>query len=337
MTTKQLIGYLTVCLGLIAPMKLYATEKIEKCGTVTIANMNWASAEFAANLDKFILEHGYGCEVSFVAGDSVPTMTSMIEKGKPDIASELWVNAERAVVDKAVDEGKLVIASQILKDGGVEGWWIPMHLHEKHPDIKTVADALKRPELFPHPEDKTKAAFMNCPAGWKCEVVNKNLFTANKLQDAGFELIDSGSAAGLEGAIARANERKLGWFGYYWAPTPLLGKYPMYRLDFGVEHDPEHWKNCTQQEDCKDPKPNAWTKADVYTLVSSKFAKTAPQTMTYLNKRQYSNELLNGVLAWMTDNQADGEEGAEYFLKQHENVWQEWVPTEVAKKVKAAL
>ena len=30
------------------------------CGTVTIANMNWASAELMANVDKIILEKGYG-------------------------------------------------------------------------------------------------------------------------------------------------------------------------------------------------------------------------------------------------------------------------------------
>ncbi len=36
------------------------------CGTVTIAEMNWASAEFAANLDKIILEEGYGCNVELI-------------------------------------------------------------------------------------------------------------------------------------------------------------------------------------------------------------------------------------------------------------------------------
>jgi glycine betaine/proline transport system substrate-binding protein len=33
------------------------------CGKVTIAEMNWASAEFMANVDKIILEEGYVCSV----------------------------------------------------------------------------------------------------------------------------------------------------------------------------------------------------------------------------------------------------------------------------------
>ena len=36
-----------------------------------------------------------------------------------------------------------------------------------------------------------------------------------------------GSAAGLDGSIAKAYENKEPWLGYYWAPTAILGKYPM--------------------------------------------------------------------------------------------------------------
>ena len=33
------------------------------CGDVQIAAMNWASAQLIANVDKLILEKGYGCNV----------------------------------------------------------------------------------------------------------------------------------------------------------------------------------------------------------------------------------------------------------------------------------
>ncbi|MCG5480717.1 MAG: hypothetical protein KK478_16940 [Ensifer alkalisoli] len=54
------------------------------CGEVTIASMNWQSAEVLASLDKFILTEGYGCDVSIIQGDTVPTITSMTEKGRQD-------------------------------------------------------------------------------------------------------------------------------------------------------------------------------------------------------------------------------------------------------------
>jgi glycine betaine/proline transport system substrate-binding protein len=39
----------------------------------------------------------------------------------------------------------------------------------------------------------------------------------------------------------------------------------------------------------------------------------------------------------MTDNQATGEGGAKYFLKNNESVWTKWVSPEAAAKVKAGL
>ena len=77
------------------------------CGTVSVAEMNWASAQAMANVDKIILESGYGCKVEIVPGDTMPTFTSMNEKGQPDVAGELWINAVANPLAKAKSEGRL--------------------------------------------------------------------------------------------------------------------------------------------------------------------------------------------------------------------------------------
>ena len=53
------------------------------CGKITYANINWASASLMANVDKIILEKGFGCEVELVPGDTMPSFTSMNEKVHP--------------------------------------------------------------------------------------------------------------------------------------------------------------------------------------------------------------------------------------------------------------
>ena len=63
------------------------------CGKLVIAEQNWASAELMANVDKIILEKGYGCEVELVPGATMPTFTSMNDKGTPDMNPEQWANA----------------------------------------------------------------------------------------------------------------------------------------------------------------------------------------------------------------------------------------------------
>lgn len=322
---------------LLTPLAFAAPVSAD-CGRITVADMNWASATFAAYLDKFILEEGFGCDVEVVPGDTAPTLASMIAKGQPDIAPELWENANRVAIKKGVDEGKLVVAAKILLDGGEEGWWVPDYVVKQHPELTTVDAVLARPDLFPHPEDDSKGGFVTCPSGWGCQHANENLSRANEFAKHGFELVDPGSAAGLDGSIAKAFERGENWFGYYWAPTSILGKYPMVKLDFGVPYDGENWDNCIVNEDCPNPKRSSWTKSEVSTLIHGDFARTAPAAvMAYLGKREYKNSMLNGILAWMADEQATGEDSAEYFLENHEDLWTQWVPADVAEKIKAAL
>lgn len=308
-----------------------------ECGEVSIAEMNWASAGLAANVDKLILENGYGCATSLVTGDTLPTFASMSEKAQPDVAPEMWVNLIKQPLDEAIAAGKLVNTAKILKDGGVEGWWIPKYLAEAHPDIKSVEDALKHPELFPAPEDSSKGAVYNCPAGWSCQLATANIFKAFDGDAKGFTLVDTGSAAGLDGSLSNAYEKQGGWLGYYWAPTALLGKYDMVMLPFGVDHDAAEWARCTSVADCADPKVNSWPKGDVFTTVTVAFSKRNPVAMEYLQKRSWGNDVVNKVLAWMTENQATGADGAAYFLKEFPDVWTTWVSSEAAEKIKASL
>jgi len=296
----------------------FSTQANAACGKVAISDMNWPSAAFMANMDKLILEHGYGCDAEVVPGDTMPTGTSMIEKGEPDIASELWSNSFTEALQKGVDEKRLRIAGKPLSDGGEEGFWVPKYMVDKDPTLRTIEGVKKSVKLFKHPEDPDKGAFYTCPAGWGCEITNGNLFRALKLADAGFEKVDPGSAAGLDGAIARAYERKKPWFGYYWAPTAILGKYEMVKVDFGSGIDKDHFKKCLTQAECNDPKPSMYPPSPVHTVTTEDFAKSAPEAYDYLSKRSLTNAELNKLLVWIEDNQADGETSAIYYMKNFE-------------------
>lgn len=332
---KKLLASTCLAFGLFCgPSLVNAAD----CGSLTIASMNWQSAEVLSNVDKIILNEGYGCEAEITVGDTVPTITSMAEKGEPDVAPEAWVDMLPDVVKKGVEEKKLVTAANALPEGGVNGWWIPKYIADAHPDIKTIQDALKHPELFPDPEDPSKGTIHNGPQGWGATVITANLYKAYKAEDAGFTLLDTGSAAGLDASIAKAYESKKGWLGFYWAPTALLGKYEMVRLDFGVPFDKEMWTKCITVADCANPTPSAWPADHVYTLVSTSFAERAgADVLDYLNKRSWSNETVGKLMAWMTDNQASGEEGAQHFLEENPDVWTKWVSPEAAEKIKASL
>ncbi len=296
-----------------------------------------------ANVDKIILEKGYGCEVELVPGATMPTFTSMNDKGSPDMNPEQWANAVYTPLKKAVSEKRLIIANGAPITGLGEGWWITPGTVKKIPQIKgmTAMEILEHPEWFPSKEDPSKGAFVGCPAGWGCQLANANLFRAFEMEKKGWVLIDPGSAAGLDGTISKAADSGDPWFGYYWNPTSMVGKYGLIPVDFGVPFGGrDNWDNCITlaEQDCADPKPTSWTKSEVNSIVTANFAKTGgKEALSYVEKRTYPGEVMNGMLVYMADNQAKGSDAAIEFLKQHEGVWSKWVSSAAAKKIKAGL
>lgn len=332
---KTRIASTCLALGLVA---MGSTAARADCGDVTIASMNWQSAEVLASLDQFILNNGYGCNASIISGDTVPTITSMVERGAPDIAPEGWIDLVPELLSRGLEEGRILATAVSISDGAVQGWWIPRYLAEANPHITTIADVFAHPELFPDPENADRGAVHNGPQGWGGTVISGQLFRAYGGEEAGFRLVDTGSAAGLDGSIARAYERGEGWVGYYWSPTALLGRYDMVKLDHGVPLDIDEWTNCTSNADCADPQPNDWPSDTVQTLVTADFAERAgDDVMAYLNTRAWTNATVNALMAWMSDNQATGDDGARYFLENNEEIWTEWVSPEAAERIRSAL
>ena len=319
-------------------MLLGSAQAYAQCGTVSIAEMNWSTAEFAANLDKIILTEGYGCEVDLIPGATNTTFASMESKGQPDVAPEFWSNSVSVRLKAAQEKGDLTVAVQLISDA-TEGWFVSPAIAEKYPEIKTVDDVLAHPELFPNKEEPGKGAFMTCPTGWGCTGVNANLAKASayNFEKAGFAIVDPGSAAGLDGAIAKAAQRQEAWFGYYWQPTISASKYKLKLLDFGAKFDEKNWHECLSVEDCDNPQRTTWIASKVNTVVSTKFAQKNPDLMSYFNKRSYSSAQVGPIIVYMDENQATGEDAAYYFLKNYEPIWTSWVSKEVADKVKEAL
>ena len=328
-----------MALGL--PLLFGANVAFAKCGDVQIAEMNWASAGFMAQVDKFILEAGYGCDVELVPGDTTTSFAAMNTKGKPGATPELWTNAVREPLAQAVADGSLHLINKAPITGLGEGWWITPATAKRHPELKTVLDVLERPDLFPWAEDPSKGAFIGCPAGWGCQLANANLFRAFDMEAKGWKLVDPGSSAGLDGSMTKAVERDQNWFGYYWTPTSLIGRHQMVKLDFGVPFaGDDNWDGCIvkPEQECDNPKPSSWTHSEVQTVVTTKFKNTIGKDVTkYLSKRTYPGDVMNEMLVYMDDNQADGADAAAVFLEKHPKLWRKWVSRSAAKKVTAAL
>ena len=110
-------------------------------------------------------------------------------------------------------------------------------------------------------------------------------------------------------------------------------------MDFGVPFaGSENWDSCISKgpEVCINPKPSAWTKSIVKTIVTPD-VKEMHKVMKYFSKRIFPGEVMNSMLVYMEDNQAQGIDGAIRFLEKYYDIWVNWVPKDVAQNVKEAL
>ena len=214
-------------LTIAAVAAFIATAGIAKadCGDITMAGLGWGSASILGEIDKLILEQGFDCDVTLIPGGTVPSFTSMVEQGQPDVMGELWPNAAGIdVYNAALLEGRMSEAANQSPIGGVaEGWYVLPNILEAHPELTTLQAVLARPDLFPHPDDPSKGGFVTCPPGAGCQISNANLFVAYDMEAKGWKMIDPGSYAAEDATISSAHDRGGAWFGYYSAPTVVYG------------------------------------------------------------------------------------------------------------------
>ncbi|MEW7008695.1 MULTISPECIES: ABC transporter substrate-binding protein [unclassified Lentilitoribacter] len=314
-------------LTLTAAMTLTAGVAHAKCGDVSITEMNWASSAVVTHVSKFIMEQGYGCSVSTVPSSTTPALVSVAETGTPDIVTELWTNGTPAYKELS-ESGKIKTIADVLSDGGIEGWWVPKSLVDERPELATVEGIIANKELF-------GGRFHSCPDGWGCKNVNADMTKNYGLVDAGFEIFQHGSGETLATSIAAAFENNEPWLGYYWAPTAVLGKYPMVSIDLGA-HDPEVFA-CMADPDCDAVGKSSWPIGPVKTVVTADFQTRNPEIADLMSKVSFTNAQMGEVLSWKEVNSASNEEAAVHFLTTYPDVWSKWITDDAKTKLSALI
>ena len=303
------------------------SAQAQECGEVTITEMDWGSAIIVTQVAKFLLEQGYGCSVTTVPSASVPALASVSETGKPDIITELWTNGAPAYVP-LLEAGKINELTRVLSDGGLEGLFIPVYLAEAHPELTTIEGVLANPDLVGN-------RMHNCPVGWNCQTVATNVAKGGGFAAAGIEDFVHGSGETLTASIGAAYAAKEPWFGYYWTPSWVMGKFPMVQVDLGP-HDPSK-QACNSDKDCATPTMQSWPSSVVTTVVTSEFESSHPAETDLMRNLSFTNEMMNSLLAWQDAEGASGDETAVYFLSTQQELWGSWINDAARGKLAALL
>ncbi|QHE51199.1 ABC transporter substrate-binding protein [Pontibacillus sp. HMF3514] len=305
----------------------------EGSATITFGDAGWDSIRVHNFIAGTIIKEGYGHEMEVTSG-STPATTQGLREGDIDIMMEMWTDNIIEVYNEAIEKEEIMELS-VNFDDNAQGFWVPTYVIEGDeergiepmaPDLKTVKDLGKYPELFEDPEDPGKGRVIGAPSGWAVDEI-----LATKMKTYGIDdkinYFRPGSDAAIVTSLSDAYESGEPWVGYYWSPTWVTGMYDLTLLD-----EPDYDKETFEENRGTEIPPNRVTVA-----VNSGMKDKAPKVLEFLRNYETSSELTAEALTYMKENDASEEEAAKWWLKQHEDLWTEWVPEDVAKKVKDSL
>ena len=331
MRTKYTIIFALLVMFLAATAASPVMAKDAK--TIVFTDLSWDSAMVHNRIAAFIIEKGMGYKAEFVPG-ATAVMVTGVAKGDIDVDMESWTENLLEIYNKFTKSGKIIDLGSNFSDSW-QGWLVPTYMIKGDPkrgikaiapDLKTVADMAKYWKAFKDPEDPTKGRFYNSIPGWKVTGLNSKKLKGYGL-DKYYTDFMPGSDASLAGSIAAAYKKGKPWFGYYWSPTWVLGKYDMTML----EEPPFSQDVWDKTNAC------AFQPTQVNILVNHELPKRAPDVVAMLKNYETTAEINNKFLAHMRETKGKPKDGAIFFLKNYESLWTKWVSAEVAAKVKAAL
>jgi glycine betaine/proline transport system substrate-binding protein len=311
------ISIIALALLVLSTGGIFASGQAESdVKTIVFGDVSWDSVQVHNRIMGFIIENGLtGYKADYIPGDTLPILTGL-QQGDVDVDMESWHSNFPEVYKKSIAAGDVIDLGQNMPDAP-QGWWVPRYLVDgpdaPAPDLKSVSDLPKYASLFPDPEDSSKGLILGGVAGWSQMKISEKIFADNNLGDT-YNLGITGSGTALAGTMVGSYKKNEAWIGYYWAPTAVLGRLDMVRLE-GSEFEP----------------------ALVNILVNKNMITEAPDVVEILKLYSTTVDENNEFLAKMDENGWSTQETAIWFLNTKEAVWTKWVSTDVASKIKSAL
>lgn len=317
---KLLILFITA--ALVFAMTACATEEKK----IILGEGDWDSNALHDQIVKVIIEEGYGVEVEVVMADTAVMITGMGQKDI-DVVLELWSDNVPTYLDDIADGKYVELATNY--DDNMQGLYVPTYLVEGPdaiaPDLKTVEDLKKYPELFKDPEDPSMGIIYGGPEGWSATAhLHQKMDVYGLGESYNFRPIDS--SATLSATLAGAYEKKEPWVGYNWEPTWIMGLYDMTLLE-DSPYSPEDFKQGI----------GSFAAVNVVVACNSEFEDKHPELAAFFRNYTTSSALTSAGLAYMQENEAEADVTAKWFINENSDLIKGMVTAEAYDKIMEAV
>ncbi len=300
---------------------------------IVFANAGWDSIMFHNAVAGTIAEEVFGYSWEEVSG-STPVMHEGIMSGQVDVHMEEWTD-NIPTYEKDLEDGRFKELG-VNFDDNFQGIYVPRYVIEGDeerdikpmaPDLKYVWDLKNYPEVFPDDDDADKGRIYGAIPGWEVDQIMERKYKHYGL-DESFVYFRPGSEAALGSALTNAYEKGEAVVGYYWEPTWLMGKYDFVLLEDKAYDESNYMDGAS-----------AMPPVRVTIGVSNDFLDLEgnSQVIEFLKNYETSSQLTSEALAFMEETGADYLETAEWFLKENDNLIDEWLNEKDAKILREYL
>lgn len=322
LSAALLLGVLAGCApsGEKDVVKIVATEN------------NWDSQYVHNAIAEIVVEHafeGYTFETSNASSDM--NWLSLIS-GDIDLDIESWTdNVASYPEDKA--NGDIIDVGVVVPDSK-QGLYVPRYVIEGDsargiapmaPDLKTVKDLAKYPDVFPDDEDPSRGCIFGGTPGYMADDVLYQKYEAYGLDEM-FAYKRLGSEATSFASLAAAYNVGEAWVGYCYEPTWITGK-----LDLVLLEDEPYDKDVFFEGKC------AFPSQALKTVSSKYFAEKAPELVPFFENYVTGSGPISEAVAYLDESQASYEETAIWFLRQNDALIDQWLPEKNAKMLRDYL
>ncbi|HHU21854.1 MAG TPA: ABC transporter substrate-binding protein [Clostridiales bacterium] len=327
---KKQLSIIILCIFLIALFSS-CSDKTESAGKVIFGDAGWDSMKFHNEVARLIAEAAYGFDTEVVSGSTAITYTAL-KSGDVHVYMETWTDSIATYADD-VKNGN-VIELSVNYDDNAQGLYVPRYVIEGDPgrgiepmapDLKTVEDLKKYSHIFTDPDDPSKGRIYGAISGWEVDRIMRNKFEFYGLGEF-YNYIDPGSDPALAAAISAAYEKGEPVVAYYWEPAWITGKYDLVLLE-DAPYDPDLY----QLGQCECPAIRITVSAN------PEFVEENPEFCGFLSKYETSSALTSEALSYIQENNASYEAAAKWFLKEHDELLDQWLPSDKAELVRKQL
>ncbi len=303
-----------------------------KSGTIVFADAEWESIQIHNRIAGYILTHGYGYQVNYLAGETLPLFKAL-RRGDIDVMMEVWTSDYPQLWKQMTKSGQIKALGNNYV--GLQGWFVPAYMVEgdkergiepQIPAFKSVQDLPAYQQYFKLSAASSKGIILNAPQGWPAATINQKKYETYRLAKT-YSLLPTDSEKNLAATLDKAYQRGESWLGYAREPGLITAGHKLYLLR-EEPYDEEVWK---RSQAC------AYPECNVMIATHAGMNQKAPEILDFLQKYKSTREQNQEMLLYLEKFEGNREKAAQEWLLNNPYVWSQWVPEEVANKVWADL